>query len=124
MQKNQTQTKEGNLDLRHQGRVAESDQARFSEAEPHVRGGGSQPQRLERNVYLCLQRDHWVKATHVDTSAMCLCLRVSHRSSSSSSTTSFIRVSPIPLVSKLQEREEEEGGAVWINKDEKARDER
>lgn len=44
------------------------------------------------------------KGTHFDTSAMCLCLRVSHRSSSSSRTTSFNLVSPIPLVSKLSER--------------------
>lgn len=51
-------------------------------------------------VYMCEKR---VKDTHVDTSAMCLCLRVSHRSSSSSSNTSFILVSPIPLVSNLTE---------------------
>lgn len=43
--------------------------------------------------------------THVDTSAMCLCLRLSHRSSSSSNRTSFVLVSPIPLVSKLKEDE-------------------
>lgn len=37
---------------------------------------------------------------------MCLCLSVSHRSSSSSSNTSFILVSPIPLVSNLTEKGE------------------
>lgn len=45
-----------------------------------------------------------IEGTHVDTSAMCLCRRVSQRSSSSSKTTSFILVSPIPLVSNLTER--------------------
>lgn len=60
-----------------------------------------------RGKYLCWRlpkecsSDEKVKATHVDTSAMCLCLSVIHRSSSSSSTTSFILFSPIPLVSKL-----------------------
>lgn len=40
--------------------------------------------------------------THWDTSAMCLCLRLTHRSSSSCSRTSFSRESPMPLVSYLQ----------------------
>lgn len=40
--------------------------------------------------------------THWDTSAMCLCRRDTHRSSSSCRSTSFSRESPIPLVSYLQ----------------------
>lgn len=39
--------------------------------------------------------------THWETSAMCLCLRLTHRSSSSWRRTSFSRESPIPLVSYL-----------------------
>lgn len=41
------------------------------------------------------------RATHWDTSAMCLWRRVTHRSSSSSRRTSLIRASPMPLVSYL-----------------------
>lgn len=55
---------------------------------------------LSRPCTVCVQK---VKAPYADTSAICLCLRVSHRSSSSSSNTSFILVSPIPLVSNLLE---------------------
>lgn len=44
------------------------------------------------------------KSTHWDTSAICLCLRLTHRSSSSCSRTSFSRESPIPLVSYLKRR--------------------
>lgn len=43
------------------------------------------------------------ESTHWDTSAMCLCLRLTHRSSSSCNSTSFTRESPMPLVSYLQD---------------------
>lgn len=44
------------------------------------------------------------KITHWDTSAICLCLRLTHRSSSSCSRTSFSRESPMPLVSYLKKK--------------------
>lgn len=53
----------------------------------------------QTNVKKCV-----MKSTHWETSAMCLCLRLTHRSSSSCSRTSFSRESPMPLVSYLNRK--------------------
>lgn len=51
-----------------------------------------------KRVRRLMERTHW------ETSAMCLCLRLTHRSSSSCSRTSFSRESPMPLVSYLKRK--------------------